>query len=237
MADPPVVPPGARRPLEARFPCPVCLGVQMEKVQLNGRGGALVLDHCPRCGGVWFERGEVQQLTRHLPAQLWRLIPPRQTAPKPPCHGCHTPLDRDAPRCEVCGRKNELACPVCDQTLARRQHGRLTLDVCASCRGVWFDHAELRSVWSLSAELSVSRGSMAGAVAGDVLLHTLFWAPDAVVYTAGAAMHGLGNLAGAAANISPEGAAEAALGAAEAVGGAAEGVFATIMEIIGSLFE
>jgi hypothetical protein len=119
----------------------------------------------------------------------------------------------------VCGRKNELACPVCDQTLARRQHGRLTLDVCASCRGVWFDHEELRSVWLLSAELSVPYGN----VAGDVLLHALFWAPDALIYTAGAAAHGLGSVAGAAANVSPEGAAEVAMGAVDAVGGAAEG--------------
>ncbi|MBL8983744.1 MAG: zf-TFIIB domain-containing protein [Gemmatimonadetes bacterium] len=236
MADAPIVLDN-RPPLEARLPCPVCLGVQMEKVQLKGRAGALVLDHCPRCGGVWFERGEVQQLARHVPADLWKLIPPRQSAPKPPCHGCHTPLDRDAVRCTVCGRKNEISCPSCERTLARRQYERLTLDVCATCRGAWFDHAELRSVWSLSAELAMQRRSGAGAVAGDVLLHTLFWAPDAVVYTAGAAIHGIGNLAGAAASISPEGAAEAAMGAAEAVGGAAEGVFATIMEIIGSLFE
>jgi Zn-finger nucleic acid-binding protein len=209
----------------------------MEKLQLSGHAGGLVLDHCPRCGGVWFARGEVQQLTRHAPADLWRLVPPRRSAPKPPCHGCHTPLERDAARCEVCGRKNELACPVCEKTLARRQHERLTLDVCASCRGVWFDHAELRSVWSLSAEITARRGSGAGTVAGDLLLHSLYWAPNAVFYTADAAAHGLGSLAGAAANISPEGAAEAAMGAAEAVGGAAEGVFATIMEILASLFD
>jgi Zn-finger nucleic acid-binding protein len=102
----------------------------------------VILDHCPRCGRAWFERGEVRQPTRHMPAELWRRIPPQPSTPNPPCHGCHTPLDRSALRCEVCGRKNELACPVCDQTLARRQHGRLTLDVCASCRGVWFDYEE-----------------------------------------------------------------------------------------------
>jgi hypothetical protein len=179
----------------------------------------------------------VQQLTRHSPSELWQFIPPRKSIPRPPCHECHTPLDRDAARCGVCGRKNELACPMCERPLDRREHDGLVLDVCAGCRGVWFDHAELRRVWSLSAAVTARRGSAAGAVAGDVLLHTLFWAPDAVIYTAGAAAQGLGSLAGAAANISPEGAAEAAMGAVEAVGGAAEGVFATIMEIIGSLFE
>ncbi|MBK8245889.1 MAG: zf-TFIIB domain-containing protein [Gemmatimonadetes bacterium] len=115
----------------------------------------------------------MQQLTRHLLAELWRLIPPRRSAPKPPCHGCHTPLDRDAPRCEVCGRKNELARPVCDQTLARRQHGRLTLDVCASCRGVWFDHAELRSVVAVGGAQRAPRECGRGRRRGCVVAHAL----------------------------------------------------------------
>ena len=46
------------RELEARYPCPVCLGVAMTKTPI-GRDGALVLDHCARCGGVWFDAGEL----------------------------------------------------------------------------------------------------------------------------------------------------------------------------------
>ncbi len=232
MADAAV--PGRRAPLETRLPCPVCLGVQMEKVQLHGPAGTLVLDHCPRCGGVWFERGEVQQLGRHAPSDLWRLIPPRKSTPKPPCHGCSTPLDRAADTCAACGRKNELACPVCDERLTRRTHGPLTLDVCGTCRGVWFDHAELKSLWSLSLADVTSRGTSgamtAGAIAGDVLLETLFWAPGLVIHAGAAATAGLGQLAGAASNVSFD-------GAAEVVGGAAEGVFASIVEIIQSFFE
>src|ERR1043165_4728008 len=80
-------------PLETRFPCPVCLGSQMEKIALGRPGKILVLDHCGRCGGIWFEKGETQRLTWHSPAELWKLVPPRSHILRPPCHGCGTPLD------------------------------------------------------------------------------------------------------------------------------------------------
>ncbi len=227
--------------LEARLPCPVCLGVQMEKARIGAAGAGLMLDHCARCGGVWFEKGEAQQLAGFAPADLWKHIPPRQSAPTPPCHGCHAPLARDAERCPACGTRNELKCPVCDKTMERRQHGGLTLDVCAGCHGVWFDHAELRSVWSIALdELNrkrPGRGVQALAVGGDVVLESLFWAPGLTLHAGASVVHGLGSAAGALGHVSAGGAASAAMGAAEAVGGAAEGVFGTIMGIIESLFD
>jgi Zn-finger nucleic acid-binding protein len=244
MADP-VAQQTPRTPFEARLPCPVCLGVQMEKVSMGGSGMRLVLDHCTRCGGVWFEKGEAQQLTRHSPSELWKHIPPRETTPRPPCHGCGAPLDRDAETCGVCGRSNEISCPVCDRTMERRQHAGLTLDVCSRCKGVWFDHAELKSVWSLSvAELSKSRAGravqtagQAAAIGGDILLESLFWAPGLTINAGAAAVEGIGHVAGALGSVSLDGAASAAMGAAEVVGGAAEGVFEMIMDIISSIFD
>ena len=235
------VPPRTSRPFEARLPCPVCLGVQMEKVYIGDGRATLTLDHCTRCGGVWFEKGEAQQLARFSPSDLWRHIPPRQVAPVTPCHGCHAPLDRDAEQCPACGTKNVLRCPACDRTMERRVHDGLVLDVCANCKGVWFDHAELRSVWSLAiAELNRQRpGRAAGALAtgGDIMLESLFWAPDLTLHAGAAVAHGLGSAAGALGSVSVDGAASVAMGAAEAVGGAAEGVFSAIMEMIGSLFD
>ncbi|MES2178062.1 MAG: zf-TFIIB domain-containing protein [Gemmatimonadota bacterium] len=240
MPDPVTTVP-LRPVLEARLPCPVCLGVQMDKVVVDDGRLTLTLDHCTRCGGVWFEKGEAQQLARFSPSDLWRHIPPRQTAPMPPCHGCHAPLDRDAEQCPACGTKNELRCPACDKTMERREHGGLTLDVCASCKGVWFDHIELRSVWSLAiaalGRKRPGRGAEALAVGGDVLLESLFWAPGLTLYTGAAIAHGVGSAASALGNVSVDGAASAAMGAAEAVGGAAEGVFSAIMDIISSIFD
>jgi Zn-finger nucleic acid-binding protein len=220
--------------LEARLPCPVCLGVQMEKVRIGEAQRGLTLDHCARCGGVWFERGEAEQLARLAPSDLWKVIPPRQTVPSPPCHGCHAPLDRNAERCAACGTKNELKCPACDRTMERRQQSGLTLDVCTSCKGIWFDHAELRSVWSLViAEMQrkrPGRGAEALAVGGDVLLESLFWAPGLTLNAGAALAQGVGSAASALGSVSFD-------GAAEAVGGAAEGLFEMIMGIIGSIFD
>jgi Zn-finger nucleic acid-binding protein len=231
----------APAPLEARLPCPVCLGVMMEKVHVGQGAGRLTLDHCTRCGGAWFEKGEPQHLARFTPADLAKVIPPRQQLAVTPCHGCFTPLHRDAEKCVVCGAANELRCPACDKTMQRATHAGVTLDVCARCKGVWFDHAELRSVWSLAvARLDPKRGSRAGdalAVGGDVLLESLFWAPGLTIHAGAAVVQGIGSAAGALGSVSAEGAAHAALAGAEAVGGAAEGVFSFIMELIASIFD
>lgn len=138
----------------------------------------------------------------------------------------------------MCGRKNELECPVCARTLQRRKHSGLTLDVCSNCKGVWFDNSELKSVWSIAVvdanTRRFGRGAEAAAIGGDILLESLFWAPGLVLEGGAAAARGIGHALGA---VSVDGAAQAALGAADVVGGAAEGLFSTIMDIIGSIFD
>ncbi len=211
-------PPGGT---EARVPCPVCL-VAMDKAVLGGAAGVLTLDHCARCGGVWFSQGEVHQLATLAPAELWVRVAPRADQVRPPCHGCGAPLDRDLPRCLACGLVNEVACPVCDEVMTRHQHDGLSLDACRRCHGVWFDHHELAAIWRMNLSSAVAgrngRGREALVVGGDVLMDAMIWTPGLVLH-------------GAA------GAAQVGGAAVEAVGSAAEGVFGAIMEIIGSLFE
>jgi Zn-finger nucleic acid-binding protein len=210
-----------RKRFETRLPCPVCL-IMMEKAQIRGRAGVLTLDHCSRCGGVWFERGEVQELAMRTPASLWAEIAPRADTPRPPCHQCQTPLDRDAEKCAACGHSNQINCPACDRTMRRVVRNGLVLDLCERCHGVWFDHRELSAVWQLSvdavAQRQSSRTGDSLAVGGDVLLNTMFWAPGLVIDGA----VGVAHLGGAA---------------LEAAGGAAESVFETILGFISALFE
>lgn len=218
---------------ETRWPCPVCLGVKMEKASLAaGRGGdgPLTLDHCARCGGMWFELGEVQRLRAERPESLWARIPARDERHRAQCHACRAFIDRDQPRCGTCGVKTRLHCPTCDTVMLQVRQSDLTLDVCKRCKGVWFDHHELEAIWELERGRALARRGTGGRVAdraadgSDVLLETLFWAPDLVFVGA----HVAGHAAAAA--------VEAAPAVLETAGDAAASVFEAIVEIVSGLF-
>jgi Zn-finger nucleic acid-binding protein len=214
-----------------RVPCPVCLGVQMELVSLGGAGG-LVLDHCRRCGGVWFDSGEVARLRARPPTELWKHVIPRASATSALCHDCHAPIERDADTCAACGWKNRIACPSCDKPMERVTRAGRVLDSCRGCQGVWMDRAELLTVWSAAA-MAVPQGSGSAVAAGtaDVGFDAIFFAPDLVFYGAHAAGHAVsatGHVLAAA--------PEAALGAGEVVVEAAGGVFGAVLDILGGLF-
>ena len=225
----------ARGPVtETRWPCPVCLGVKMEKTTLGTGGdapGSLTLDHCARCGGMWFELGEVQRLSFERPESLWSRIAVRDEPHRAQCHSCRAFLNRGAPKCDGCGAKTRLDCPACDTTMLVVRQDALTLDVCKRCKGVWFDHHELEEIWKLERDRFLANREKGGKLARqkdargrEVLFETLFWTPDLVFLGAHAAGHGVAA------------AAEAAPAALDAVGEAAGGVFETIVEIVAGVF-
>lgn len=216
---------------EPRWPCPVCLGVKMEKATVVTRGaaaaadgtGELTLDHCCRCGGMWFELGEVQRLRSEPPESLWTHVPTRAERHRAQCHACRAFLDRDEPECGACGATARLNCPACDAGMTRVRRSELTLDVCKQCKGVWFDHHELEAIWTLKRDQLVAkqkrRGKLAQAADGEgaaLLFESVLWAPDLLAAPA---------YAGSAV-------VEAAPVVGEAVAEAASGVFETIVEIV-----
>ena len=226
-----------------RLPCPVCLGTTMDKVRVGKQ--KLEVDHCRRCGGLWLEHGEVQGLRSVAKGELWAQIDARAAAAPARCHDCHAPIDRGAESCPSCGWKNRLACPACDKPMQVENHGSLRLDICRSCKGVWFDHHELGAIWGASFDSALQRRNLpasgygAGDVAGDVLLHPVFIAPDLLFFgahAAGAAVSAsaqvLANLPGALANTP-----EAAAGAVEAVAEASGSIFEVVVEIISGIFD
>jgi len=226
--------------IEPRYPCPVCLGVSLEKARV-GAQGELVLDACRRCGGIWFELGEVQRLKRHRPAALWDRVREQSEPFRMQCHNCHAPMDRNAASCPTCDWSNAIDCPVCQRAMEAQVHEGLRLDVCRHCHGVWFDHAELARIWSLTlgetrrarmaSRVGASHRSGAAGDVGEVLLYSLAYSPDVVLYGAHAAGYVISASAHALAS-----APEAAAGFAEAAGEAAGGVFEAILDIINGLF-
>jgi Zn-finger nucleic acid-binding protein len=221
--------------LETRLPCPVCIGVIMHKPRIEGHH-QVQLDHCRRCGGVWFDAGEVQQLRRFQPATFWSVIAAEQAVRRPQCHECGAFIDRGAAECAACAHRNVLDCPQCLQPLDIAHHDDVTLDVCRTCRGIWFDHAELSAIWRFELERAVKRRRDRGAIqtAGDgslFLVDALMFDPFATYYGMQVAGHGAAALGEALAH------APGTLGAAaEVAGEAASSVFEVILDIIGGIF-
>jgi Zn-finger nucleic acid-binding protein len=202
----------------------------MEKTRV-GDGQDLELDHCRRCGGVWFELGEVQRLRRHRPDVLWDRVSPHPSDSRTLCHACHAPIDRNAHDCPSCGSRNTIDCPVCQHPLEPQTYQHVRLDACKSCRGVWFDRAELAAIWNLSLDTTLRRRLDAGLSANAdassfIVLHALMYTPDVLFLGARAAGYAVSGTVEAVASS----------GVVEGVGEAAGSVFEAIVEIIGGLF-
>jgi Zn-finger nucleic acid-binding protein len=239
-----------KQPLEARYPCPVCVGVTQEKQRFDlprvpssraREPGELVLDHCARCGGVWFGHGEVQLLRKVDPQTVWASIVRREGVHRMQCHNCQSHIERNRKSCAACGWNVSLDCPACDRPMQHAFHDGINLDVCRSCKGVWFDHDELELIWKLQVNALVAKRKSALNDAGMgslVVLDALTYDPFLAYYGIQVAGHAIGgavqaltHIPGALANVP-----EAAGGLAEAAGEIASSVFETIAEIIGGLF-
>jgi Zn-finger nucleic acid-binding protein len=225
--------------LEPRYPCPVCLGVRLEKTRVGTRH-ELVLDSCRRCGGIWFELGEVQRLKRLRPQMLWDRVGLRDEPFRMQCHACHASMDRNAATCPACDWRNTIHCPVCERAMEAHTHEGLRLDTCRHCKGVWFDHVELAAIWRLALERTAVRRSPGtsnasrSAAAEDAtvgLMYALAYSPEVVLYGARAAGYAVSASAEALAS-----APEAAAGLIGGAGEAAASVFEAILDIINGLF-
>ena len=216
--------------LQVRFPCPVCLGVKLEKADVS-QTPPLQIDHCGRCGGVWFEAGEVAQLRKVEPRVLWSQIAQRDGVYAMQCHQCQSHIPRSEQHCKVCGWKVVLDCPICTRPMEQAQEAGIHLDACRHCRGVWFDHDELAAVWKMNLQATTRRGGTVGA-GSMVLLDALTYDPFLAYFGIQAAGHAISGAAHLASN-APEIVGNVA-GAASEV---ASSVFETILEIISGFFD
>jgi Zn-finger nucleic acid-binding protein len=197
-----------------------------------GSSPAMEVDRCSRCGGIWFDRGELDHLGT-MPDES-RAVLTVAAADRPPalCHQCHAPIDRAAPQCAGCGHENRIQCPRCERSMEVVRRSGLALDVCRPCEGVWFDQAELEAIWTASLHRALEKrgasrpdGLGKNAVASEVALHTVIFMPEhllgAGIASAAEATGSIGELSGQA---------------FEAVGEAAGTVFDAVVDIIGGIF-
>jgi Zn-finger nucleic acid-binding protein len=89
----------------------------------------LEVDLCPKCGGLWLDRGEISRAARLPEKELSRLrsLLAGQSGPPP------VPTEAVAP------------CPACPGKLSERLLGSVHVDTCDSCQGLFLDKGELES--------------------------------------------------------------------------------------------
>ena len=89
--------------------------------------GAIEVDLCPSCGGLWLDRGELERLNgvpRDAVDTLRQALTGGQQAGVSP---------------------TQTACPTCPGMLVQVKLGRIQIDCCNQCRGVFLDKGEFDS--------------------------------------------------------------------------------------------
>lgn len=115
--------------------CPKCK-VKMQTM----KKAALAIDECSRCGGIWFDQGELNQMIgatdpdlRWLDIDFWR----------------------DNSSFSV--SSGELPCPKCNRyylTLLTDKTTNTTASVCGNCQGVWLDFNQLHRIVKTFTEIA-----------------------------------------------------------------------------------
>jgi len=108
--------------------CPAC-GNSMEECPVAG----INVDVCRRgCGGVWFDRFELQKVDEPHEAAGELLLD----------------IERDEDL--KVNRSKKRKCPKCKDVIMMRHFftikKRIAVDECPGCAGMWMDHGELRKI-------------------------------------------------------------------------------------------
>ena len=138
----------APKVLENFYPCPVCVGIPLEKLRFQKRDGTLlVLDHCKRCQGMWFDYREVNMLRQMPPQLLADKVAFKNEVFMMPCHQCHHLMSREEKACPHCKHRNILDCPVCEKPMKVKPYAGLKLDLCRQCQGTALAHSPEAIAW------------------------------------------------------------------------------------------
>ena len=100
--------------------------VKCNSVLDKARISDVEVDVCPACHGLWLDRGEIERLGRMPGEHLNEL---RAVLSRGPTNAGISEVQR--------------ACPACPESLAEVKLGRVVVDFCKSCGGVFLDRGEL----------------------------------------------------------------------------------------------
>lgn len=97
----------------------------LERRRRSTIGRSVEVDECPKCNGLFLDKGEIKALTGQ--ADLHKLLTR------------YLGLDSDS----------QIVCPGCGGLMDAEDAGDLVVDVCINCYGVWVDAGELERLRSM----------------------------------------------------------------------------------------
>lgn len=99
--------------------CPRCRQSSLQEEFVKEKD--LTVDRCPKCKGIWFDRGELSRLLAEAPGELQ--------------------IPRNAVRLQS-------MCPRCDRPLYAFHYPqtRVTVEMCKRCAGFWLDQGEFSQI-------------------------------------------------------------------------------------------
>lgn len=127
---------------EKKINCPIDSRTLL-KVKVDG----IIIDLCPHCSGIWFDKDELNRL---LDSSItsFELLQTIQT-------------DEE-------DNWQEKECPRCKKKLFKQEKKGIIIDLCRDCRGIWCDGGEFEKLYQLHSEAGTT-GETLKAVAAHLV--------------------------------------------------------------------
>jgi len=120
--------------------CPKCKTKKLsEKVKISD----VVIDRCPSCSGLWFERDELRLAKdKKLKDARWLDIEIKDKS----LNWIEFDLWKDESKFKA--EKDVKFCPHCQTSLYEIDYGDsgVKIDVCGVCKGIWLDRGEFKKI-------------------------------------------------------------------------------------------
>jgi len=127
-----------------------CLRCEGTMREIAFPGTDVKIDRCPKCAGVWLDKGELEILQR----ELGKLLPPEQNFQER-ARELLTEVER--------AREARFKCPKCEGRLWHLRRQGIFYEMCSQCSGIWFDAGELTMLLQIYKDFDPEAGEASSA--------------------------------------------------------------------------